>query len=147
MNEILWMIILVVIIVIIVSLFTTKDSYLESMRPMIYQILLTSLIKDEISGLNIKHIDMFDNIQFRKSKDKTFTIDKQKIYIVTERISGRPYNQDTILFVLLHEVAHILSPDEHHTKTFFEIEKKLHQNAIELGFLTLSNVEKDYPCI
>jgi hypothetical protein len=133
MNAV-WMIFLVLIVFFLVLLFSPKDEYLESFKPMVQKILVES------------KQNPLKEIQFRKSKDKSYTLDKQKIYMVTERENGQKYNQDTILFVLLHEVAHIISPDEHHTIKFFEIEKKLHKKAIELGFLKISKVEKDYPC-
>ena len=133
MNAV-WMIFLVLIVFFLVLLFSPKDEYLESFKPIVQKILVES------------KQNPLQEVQFRKSKDKSYTLDKQKIYMVTERENGQKYNQDTILFVLLHEVAHILSPDEHHTTKFFEIEKKLHKKAIELGFLKISKVEKDYPC-
>jgi hypothetical protein len=140
-----WMIFLVFLVFVIVFYFSSKDNYLESLIPMVHQI-LSKCNQKEIAHLIIKNQKTLGNLQLRNSKDKTYTANKQKIYLITERSDGKKYNQDTILFVLLHEVAHILSPDEHHTKGFFEIEKKLHRKAIELGVLNISNVERDYPC-
>jgi hypothetical protein len=82
----------------------------------------------------------------RKSSKRTYTIDKQKIYVVSEKSNGEKYNQDTLLFVILHEVAHILSPEVHHTKGFHQIEKRLHNAAMDLGYIRMNHVDKDYPC-
>jgi hypothetical protein len=143
---IIWIVLVLIIFFIILgppeiqSLFginSSKDPELESFKPILFQIL--SKINPESAK------DIFD-VQIRKSSTGTYTLDKRKIYIITEKSNGEKYNKDTILFVLLHEVAHILSPDEHHTSTFYNIEKRLHREAIKLGFLKRKNVEMDYPC-
>ena len=138
------MIFLVLIIFVIVLIYSPKDEYLNSFKPMIHKILIKS--NPDILKLVYKNQKSLNHLQIRNSKQKTYTLDKQIIYIVTQRPNSQKYKKDTILFVLLHEVAHILSPDEHHTPRFFEIEKKLHRKAIELGVLNLGQVEKDYPC-
>jgi hypothetical protein len=85
--------------------------------------------------------------QIKPSKNnRTYTVNKKIIYLNDLNENGERYNSDTILFVLLHEISHILSTDHHHTRKFFEIERKIHRKAIELGFLKLKLVDQSYPC-
>jgi beta-lactamase regulating signal transducer with metallopeptidase domain len=135
--EILMMILLIIIFVIILVFSNKNDTYLESLKPILSKIL-------DKAGYHM--IDHNIPIHLRKSKDRTYTIDKQKIYVVVDNPSGQRYNRDTLIFVLLHEIAHIISPDEHHTKGFHLIEKRLHTAAIELGYIRKDRLDKSYPC-
>jgi hypothetical protein len=125
--------ILIFLLLIFIFYYLSNDSYLESFRPKIKMIL-------EKSGFPIF------SYRLKKSKDNTFTLNKRIIYVVTTKKNNNLFNEDTILFVLLHEIAHILSYEKHHTKLFKEIEKKLYRTAIQLGFLNLELLDKSYPC-
>lgn len=132
------MIVLLIIIFGIIFLFSNqRDPYLESLKPILSKIL-------EKSGYHM--IDHTIPIDLRKSKNRTYTLDKQRIYVVVDKPNGQRYNRDTLLFVLLHEIAHILSPNEHHTKEFHRIEKRLHSSAIDLGYIRKEILDKSYPC-
>ncbi len=136
--EIIMIILLILIFVIIIGFTNQKDPYLESFKPLISRIL-------EKSGYHL--FDPTIPIQIVNSQDDhTYTINKQKIYIVTHNPNGERYNRDTLLYVLLHEIAHILSPDEHHTKDFYRVEKRLHSTAIELGYIRKERLDRTYPC-
>jgi predicted metal-dependent hydrolase len=82
------------------------------------------------------------NYKIYHSSLHSFTKNKQEIYLFTGN-----YNQDTILFVALHEIAHIICEDQHHTDKFYELEKVLHQNAVKLGFIDVNKIDKSYPCM
>lgn len=135
--EIVMIVLLIIIFGIIFIFSNQRDPYLESLKPILYRIL-------EKSGYHM--IDHTIPIDLRKSKSRTYTLDKQRIYVVVDKPNGHPYNRDTLLFVLLHEIAHILSPNEHHTKEFHRIEKRLHSSAIDLGYIRRERLDKSYPC-
>ena len=135
--EILMIVLLILVFVIVIGLSHPKDPYLESFKPLISKIL-------DKAGFYL--VDEPLPIHIVKSKDRTYTMNKQKIYMVLEKPNGERFNRDTLLFVLLHEIAHILSPDEHHTKDFYRIEKRLHSAAIDLGYIRKERLDKSYPC-
>jgi hypothetical protein len=135
--EILMILLLIIIFIIIINFSSPKDPYLESFKPQLSKIL-------DKAGIYL--LDEPIPIHILKSNDRTYTMNKQKIYMVTEKPNGEKYNRDTLLFVLLHEIAHILSPDEHHTKDFHRIEKRLHSAAIDLGYIRKERLDKSYPC-
>jgi Zn-dependent peptidase ImmA (M78 family) len=120
--------ILFLFFVIIYSFYSTPNE-IQSIKPIINQILNDS----GIHNLNYK---------LYNSQLHSFTKNKKEIYLFTGN-----YNQDTILFVALHEIAHIICEDEHHTEKFQQIEKILHQNAVKLGFIDVDRIDKSYPCM
>jgi len=75
------------------------------------------------------------------SKNYTFTKNKYKIYLYSSHFSFQ-----TLFLVCLHEIAHILCPDEHHTPLFYAIEKDLIQKALQYGYIVSDQVESNYPC-
>ncbi len=79
--------------------------------------------------------------QIVESNTKTYTVNKSKIHLLSQH-----YNYDTLLFVVLHEMAHILCPDVGHTDLFYDIETKLHRKAVELGYMDIDHIQQDYPC-
>lgn len=131
------MVLLAILVFVIILGFPNQDSYLESLKPVLYHILKNA-------GYHTFHETL--PINLRKSKNRTYTVNKELIYVVTEKPHGEKYNTDTLLFVILHEIAHILSPDEHHTKSFHKIEKRLHQSAMDLGYIQSGLLDKNYPC-
>jgi hypothetical protein len=162
-SEIMMIGLAFLVIFIGLAFFKVEDSYLESLKPILSKILDKAgyhKIKcptlgaegcaptTKTFGTNLLSDRIYSEfpIQLRKSSKRTYTIDKQKIYVVSEKSNGEKYNQDTLLFVILHEIAHILSPDEHHTKGFHQIEKRLHKAAIDLGYIHMNLVDKNYPC-
>jgi hypothetical protein len=135
-TEIL-MIGLVFVVFLLIFGMPIQDQHLESLKP-----ILSKILKN--AGYHSIHNQL--PIQLRKTKHRTYTVNKQIVYVVLEKPSGEKYNKDTLLFVILHEISHILSPDEHHTEKFYQIERRLHQSARQLGYIRRENLDKSYPC-
>ena len=69
------------------------------------------------------------------------------IYLRTHKDNGEAFSRETIISVLLHEIAHILCPSSGHTQEFDDIENLLLDSAVELGYLTTNfKIEEGYPC-
>lgn len=69
-----------------------------------------------------------------------------KIYLVLwDDIHERMFNNNTIMYAILHEIAHILSPSIHHEPPFDTIESMLLNKAIDLGYYDSSKmIDPDY---
>ncbi len=66
--------------------------------------------------------------------DSSYTMNKKKIYICTsDPNTGDIYDTNMLTYVLLHELAHVLSPDIGHTDTFMKIFMKLLERAEAAG--------------
>ncbi len=111
-----------------------EDKHLNAMKPFLIKII-------EESGF--QNVSSFELL---KSRSRTYTENKKQIHVVIDKKDGSLYNFDTLMFVVLHEIAHIISPDHHHTSRFHQIEKRLHQKAIERGWLKMNQVDRSYPC-
>jgi len=62
--------------------------------------------------------------------EKSFTINKKNISLcLKNNQTGRYYDENSLMFVTLHEIAHVVCPDVGHTNTFKIIFKKLLEYA------------------
>lgn len=64
--------------------------------------------------------------------DASYTLDKGDIYLCTD-FNGRKYDDNMIIYVTLHELAHTLTPTIGHTLHFMETFKNLLNRAYMHG--------------
>lgn len=86
-----------------------------------------------LSSLNnrdiMSEIDLFEG-------DKSFTINKRKIYLCLKDrgLTGEVfYDYNSLIFVCLHEIAHVLCDEIGHTEKFLQIFEELLKHASDLG--------------
>lgn len=89
------------------------------------------------------------NIVFSLVSDsKTYTSNKRVIHIlIVDPKTSKTYNYNTLLYVAIHELTHVMCPEEGHTDLYYKYNKLLVDQAIKDGFL-ISGGEYDnsYPC-
>lgn len=113
-------------------------------------------IKEVISPLfskNIKHTgildvinkrDVLNEISFYKG-NKSYTINKEKVFLCLKKKNGEYYDMNILVFVTLHELSHVLSTTIGHDKNFNNIFDALLKKAAELGIYDPSiPVDKNY---
>jgi hypothetical protein len=86
-----------------------------------------------LSALNNRNIMADIKI---KEGPKSFTINKREIYLcLKDRKSGEEnyYDYNSLIFVTLHEIAHVLCDELGHTKKFQMIFNELLEHASSLG--------------
>jgi len=78
--------------------------------------------------------------------DKSYTINKDKIYLCLFDEKGDYYSENTLVYVLLHEIGHFLNKEDiGHTEKFHEIFEDLLAKATELGIYNPSlPIEENY---
>ena len=76
--------------------------------------------------------------------DKSYTINKEKIYLCIRDKHGQYYSQNILMYVLLHEVAHTICPEIGHTQEFKNIFNSLLDRANAYGIYTQTDIPKDY---
>ena len=64
---------------------------------------------------------------------RSYTINKEKVYLCLKNKEGEYYPDSMLLFVLIHEIAHSLCDEVGHTDKFNEIFQDLLNRATELG--------------
>jgi hypothetical protein len=113
-----------------------KESHLKD-DPMLHE--LTATIKplfekkDYTGTLSmINDRDVLNEIGLYKG-GKSFCINKQKIYLCLTDEQDEYYDKQILIFVLLHEIAHVLTRSIGHTEEFHEIFEALLKEATEQG--------------
>ena len=84
---------------------------------------LTSL-KDELSVLDPKLRDIKLYVG-----DKSYTINKKKIYICLKDENGEYYQRNMLVYCIIHEYGHVLCEEIGHTELFFDIFQGLLKQA------------------
>jgi hypothetical protein len=67
--------------------------------------------------------------------NESYTINKKVIHLCAkDPRNGRYYDKNTLMFVVLHELAHVLCSDVGHTDSFSVINQALLDHAVKCGF-------------
>lgn len=75
---------------------------------------------------------------------KSYTVNKERIYLCLRDKHGQYYSHDILMYVLIHEIAHMLCPEIGHTQKFKDIFNSLIENAMACGIYTPVDIPSDY---
>ena len=82
---------------------------------------------DSLNGRNImKEIKVYRG-------DKSYTINKEKVYLCLKDENGKYYDSNLLTYVILHEITHVICPEIGHTDLFSEIFEELLIHASKSG--------------
>ena len=88
------------------------------------------IYKGNLEKLNNGNI--MDSIGLYKG-NKSYTINKEKIFLCLFDEQNKYYNTQFLMYVLLHEISHVLCDEIGHTKKFNEIFEELLIEAVDQG--------------
>jgi Zn-dependent peptidase ImmA (M78 family) len=77
--------------------------------------------------------NIIDKIPISKG-EKSYTINKEKIYICLKDEHKRYYSENMLIYVILHEIGHVLCDSQGHTEEWRIIFEALQEYAKERGF-------------
>ena len=83
------------------------------------------------------HLQIFEG-------NKSYTINKEKIYLCIRDKFNNYYDKNILMYVLLHEIAHTLCTEIGHTDQFKEIFDALLQRAKNANIYSHTEIPKDY---
>jgi hypothetical protein len=86
--------------------------------------------KGLISQLN--DVDLFEKISLYKG-EKSYTINKQKVFLCLKDEKGEYYDDMMLIYVLLHEISHVLCDEVGHTQKFNDIFDEILEEATKHG--------------
>lgn len=86
-------------------------------------------IKEHIAPL---HPELVESLYFYEG-DKSYTINKQKIYLCLKDENSQYYDFNMLIYVAIHELAHVKCPEIGHTELFYQIFDKLLKKAAQLN--------------
>jgi hypothetical protein len=122
-----------------------KDELLTNQRPRKRSILediyddLIHLFYHRKPGKFIGLLEPLNNLDILKNlvmveDNESYTINKKVIHLCTKNPqNGKYYDKNTLMFVVLHELAHVLCSDVGHTENFTNINYTLLNHAIKHG--------------
>jgi hypothetical protein len=84
-----------------------------------------------LAPLNIRDYRKIINIQEGYS---SFTENKTKIVLCMRDANGNLYSFNSLMYVLLHEISHVINDELHHTSKFQNIFRDLLKLAEERGY-------------
>lgn len=100
---------------------------------------------DELqSQLSVIH-PRFKNVNLFEG-DKSYTVNKEKIFVCLKDTHGRYYSRNMLVYVICHEYAHMLCDEIGHTDKFFKIFDRLLKKASEMGLYDPSIPPVDEYC-
>jgi hypothetical protein len=70
--------------------------------------------------------------------NKSYTINKKKIYLCLRDEKNEYYNENMLMYVAIHELAHVLCDEIGHTDKFHRIFKQLLYKAQKMGIYDAS---------
>lgn len=79
--------------------------------------------------------------------DKSYTINKEKVYLCMKDENGNYYNDNILTHVLLHELAHTMCHEVGHTDLFQEIFQDLMERAHEQGIYDMDTYIPENYCV
>lgn len=82
-----------------------------------------------------------------RSSYTSYTLNKgeEMVVCLRSKYNNQIHNMNELMYVTIHEIAHIGCPERNHTPLFHKINKFLLQHAIEKGYYTYVNYKRD-PC-
>lgn len=86
-------------------------------------------IKKHISPLDP---ELVQSLYFYEG-DKSYTINKHKIYLCLKDEYDQYYDFNMLVYVAIHELAHVKCPEIGHTELFYQIFDKLLKQAAHMG--------------
>lgn len=87
----------------------------------------------------IKNVDL-------AGSNKSFTINKQHMYICTKDENGQYYDDNMLTYVILHELAHVLCDEVGHTEKYKQIFRSLLERGHQAGLYDPSKPPIDNYC-
>jgi len=133
--------VILAIILVLVVLFLVKrqlEEYKLMDDPMIDQLkikIAPLIAKGKQTDPNLSMLenrDLMSEVSFYKG-NKSYTINKQKIFLCLKDEKGEYYNLNLLVYVLTHELSHSLCESIGHTSEFHKIFESLLKKAADMG--------------
>ena len=109
-------------------------------------LLISHLSAKDPNNIKIKRlIQKFNGSNIVESRNETYTLNKgSKIYIcIKDKKTSQFYDMNTLMFVTLHEITHIMTDSYGHTESFWKNNKFLMNEAQKIGIYIPINYKKN----
>lgn len=103
------------------------DTLLEKVRPIFES---DDYYTGNLKPLNNRRI--LNEVKVFKG-DKSFTINKKRVFLCLKDENQQYYNDNMLIYVFLHELAHVICDEIGHTQKFHDIFEDVLDLAVEKG--------------
>ena len=107
-----------------------EDPKLDEIKSRVAPLFAQLKFSGKYENLNTR--DILGEIHMYKG-EKSYTINKEKVFLCLVDENGEYYNINSLLYVFLHETSHVLCDEIGHTEKFHEIFQDLLEQASEMG--------------
>lgn len=129
-----FIIILFIFVLIIIIILSQLKEYYDSLDPMLMTIQRNLMPLHPI----VKDVQFYEG-------NKSYTINKKKIYLCLKDSNKEYYDYNMLIYVSIHELAHVLCDEIGHTPKFDQIFHELLQKGIQLKLYDPNKpIIKDY---
>ena len=98
--------------------------------------------------LEIDGLPDFDLVESNQSKTVFVEGQVPIIHLCVRKPNGKPFDINTVMVALIHELTHLVHPDPGHGDRFNQIENSLLDKAERLGLISgADDIDPEYPCI
>jgi hypothetical protein len=129
----------ILIMFIVISFGTTINEFYIQNDPKLFE--LKSIVDDLFNNNDYKfegYLEPLNNKNILKNLDlykdnKSYTINKEKIFLCLKDENNQYYNNNMLIYVLLHEISHVICDEIGHTEKFHLIFDQMLDYAISKG--------------
>lgn len=127
-NIIIIILFLLFIGLLIFVLMNQMNEYYQQTSPLLME------IREKLENFadNPSEYETIQKLKFFQGK-KSYTINKKKVYLCLYDEYGKPYNMNMLMYVALHELAHVFCDEIGHTPKFHRIFKEFLIRAEQKG--------------
>jgi hypothetical protein len=109
---------------------TAETSMIKTVIRTLYFLYANQTFSGVLVGLNNPKV--LNNLTLLEDS-QSFTINKRVIHLCTKDDAGKFYDTNSLIYVVLHELAHVLCPEIGHTFSFLKINEALLNHAERRG--------------
>jgi hypothetical protein len=126
---------------------SVKENYTKYNKIEELKNILKPMFQQSFNGKlkKLNDIDIFKDINIQIG-NKSYTINKKDIYLCMYDENNKFYENQQLIYVLLHEISHVICDDIGHTDDFFEIFDELLNIAIRMKIYDPEFVLKEKYC-
>jgi hypothetical protein len=123
--------------------YTQNDPKLKEIKDTFNTFFQSNIVwKSPLDILNTKNI--MEDIHFYRG-EKSYTINKEKVYVCLKDDNNQYYNDNTLYYVIGHELSHVICDEIGHTEKFHRIFEALLLKMEEQGIYDPKiPITKDY---
>lgn len=119
------------------------DPKLREIKKLVKEVFYRDDYTNFVKDIDTRHA--YESVQLY-SDSRSYTINKHKVYLCLYDKNRNYHTNNTLIFVFLHEMAHVMCDEIGHTDKFWDIFGEILKKAAEIGIYNPSEEMPDEYC-